>query len=154
MSSRPEDDEAIFARYPDVQITRDNIAHYRGLSERRLLINRCQDCGSWIYPHRPLCPNCWSWSVQPQQVSGLGRVYMFTMLHQLRDPATMIYAPMPVAAVELVEQEGLRYLSRIVNCESREIAHGMPVQLTWIELEGIFWPAFEPFNQDGRFGHG
>jgi len=107
-----------------------------GLSERRLLINRCDDCGTWIYPHRPLCPNCWSWSVQPKEVSGLGRVYMFTLLHQLRDPKAMIYEPMPVAAVELVEQDGLRYLSRIVHCKEQEIEHGMRVQLTWIEVDG------------------
>lgn len=152
--SASEDEETIFVRYPDIHITRDNIAHYRGLAERRLLINRCDDCGTWIYPHRPLCPNCWSWSVRPTEVSGLGRVYMFTRLHQLRDPEAMIYAPMPVAAVELVEQDGLRYLSRIVHCPPGAIEHGMPVQLTWIEESGKFWPAFEPFNRDGRFSDG
>lgn len=144
------DDLAIFERYPDVQINRDNIAHYHALAEGRLVINRCGDCGHWIYPHRPLCPECWSWNVAPREVSGLGRVFMFTLLNQLRDPGSLILEPVPVAAVELVEQDGLRYLSRIVNCPVEAIAHDMPVQLTWIDIGGKRWPAFEPFRNGGQ----
>jgi hypothetical protein len=43
-------DDEVFERFPDVLITHDNIEHYRGLLQRRLLINRCDDCGYWIYP--------------------------------------------------------------------------------------------------------
>jgi uncharacterized protein len=139
------DDLAVFEAFPDIHITRDNITHYRGLIGRRLTINRCGDCRTWIYPHRPMCPQCWSWNVNPREVSGLGRVYMFTRLHQLRDPAAQVYEPIPVAAVELVEQQGLRYLSRIVGCAADEIVHDMPVELTWIDIDGRDWPAFRPF---------
>ena len=138
---------ATFAAYPDIHLTPDNIAHYEALGERRLVFNRCGDCGHWIIASRPLCPQCWSWNVSPREVSGLGRVFMFTLLYQLRDPASHIPEPMPVAAVELVEQDGLRYLARIVNCPLEVISHDMPVQLTWIDLpDGSTWPAFEPFR--------
>jgi uncharacterized OB-fold protein len=142
----PIDDFSVFELYPDIQITHDNIEHYRALAERRLVINRCNDCGYWIYPHRPLCPECWSWNVEPRDISGHGTVFMFTLLHQLRDPNSFIHEPVNVAAVELVEQKGLRYLARIVNCAPDEITHDMPVQLTWIEIDGKEWPAFEPMR--------
>jgi len=148
----PIDDFTVFELYPDIQLTKDNVEHYRALAEGRFVINRCGHCGHWIYPHRPLCPECWSWDVKPQEPSGYGRIFMFTLLHQLRDPQSHIMEPVNVAAVELVEQARLRYLARIVNCAPGDIVHDMPVRLTWIEIGGKEWPAFEPVHPAG--GHG
>lgn len=148
----PVDDFRVFELYPDIQITHDNVEHYRALAQRRLVINRCRNCERWIYPHRPMCPECWSWDVAPQEISGFGRVFMFTLLYQLRDPTSMISGPVNVAAVELIEQKGLRYLARIVNCAAEEIEHDMPVRLTWIEMGELEWPAFEPVANAGGQG--
>jgi uncharacterized protein len=145
----PIDDYTVFELYPEIQITHDNIEHYRALAERRLVINRCGDCGYWIYPHRPMCPECWSWNVKAEEVSGQGTVFMFTLLYQLRDPRSMIHEPVNVAAVELSEQKGLRYLARIVNCAPEDIAHDMPVRLVWLEDGNLEWPAFEPMPPSG-----
>jgi uncharacterized OB-fold protein len=142
--SEPLTDREVFDRFPNVAINRDNLEHYRALAAGRLLINRCQHCGYWIYPHRPLCPECFSWDVAPTQVSGRGRVFTFTLLQQLRDPNAFIAEPVVTAAVELEEQAGLRYLARIVNCPVEALALDMPVSLTWIEEGGGLWPAFEP----------
>ncbi|CAN7623861.1 zinc ribbon domain-containing protein [Phenylobacterium sp. LjRoot225] len=145
MSPRPPlSDHEVFDLFPNVMISRDNIEHYRALAEGRLLINRCDDCGHWIYPHRPLCPECFSWKVRPTQVSGRGRVFTFTRLQQLRDPDAFLAEPVTAAAVELEEQAGLRYLARIVNCPRDQIALDMPVSLTWLEEAGRLMPAFEP----------
>ncbi|WP_285019906.1 OB-fold domain-containing protein [Novosphingobium sp. fls2-241-R2A-195] len=140
------DDLAVFAYFHDVHVDRDNIAHYRGLMRSRLLVNRCNECGHWIYPHRPLCPECLSFSVEPAEVSGLGRLHMWTLIHQSRDPDKPLAAPLLAAAIELVEQPGLRYLSRVVGCPPERLRHDMPVQLTWIEEEGRRWPAFTPLE--------
>jgi len=143
MAGEP-DDLAVFAQFHDVHIDRDNIAHYRGLMGGRLLINRCQDCGHWIYPHRPLCPQCLSWNVLASEVSGRGRLYMHTSILQSRDPDNPVLEPVCVAAVELAEQPGLRYLSRVVHCPPEALQHDMPLRLIWITIEGRQWPAFEP----------
>ncbi len=138
------DDFEVFDAYPDEMIDHDNIDHYRALTARRLVIRHCQDCGYWVYPHRPICPECLSWNVPFEEISGRGRIFMETRLHQLRDPKAQIYEPLVAAAVELDERPGLRYLARIVNCDLDEIALDMPVTLTWIEEDGSTWPAFEP----------
>ena len=144
IAGEPADDD-VFAHFHDVLIDRDNIAHYRALMQGRLVINRCRDCGHWIYPHRPLCPQCLSWAVEPAEVSGKGTLYMNTVIYQSRDPDNPLFEPVVVAAVELAEQKGLRYLSRIVNCPPEALAHDMPLRLTWIEQDdGRRWPAFEP----------
>ena len=137
-------DAEVFAAFPGVLIDRDNIAHYRGLLAGRLLINQCARCSYWVYPHRPLCPRCLSWELTPTEVSGRGKVFMFTFIHQERDPSQSLREPSIAAAVELAEQGGLRYLARIVNCPMSQITLDMPVRLTWIERDGGKRPAFEP----------
>lgn len=146
-SDKSLSDHEVFALFPNVMITHDNIAHYRGLATGHLLINRCQDCGYWIYPHRPLCPQCLSWNVAPTEVSGQGHVFMFTVIHQSRDPHTPPAEPIVPAAVELLEQAGLRYLARIVNCPREQILLDMPVSLTWMRDGARLMPAFEPATQ-------
>ena len=144
MSATVPSDDEVFAAFPGVQIDRDNVAHYRGLLQGRLLINRCAGCGWWIYPHRPLCPQCLSWQVTPQPVSGRGTVFMYTLIHQERDPEGQPRAPVIAAAVELAEQRGLRYLARIVHCPPERLALDMAVSLCWIDDGGRRMPAFEP----------
>lgn len=138
-------DAEVLARFPHVLIDQDNIEHYRGLLERRLLINRCQICGYWVYPHRPMCPKCWSDNVAATQVCGEGAVYMFTLLHQGRTiPGVDYSTPHPIAAIELQEQKGLRYLATIINCPNEAISIGMTVRLAWLERSGAPSPAFVP----------
>jgi uncharacterized OB-fold protein len=152
MTSTPPRDEDVFANFHDVHIDRDNIEHYCGLMQRRLLINQCGDCGHWIYPHRPMCPACLSWNVTPTEVSGRGKLYMYTLLQQSRDPDAPLDAPLQIAAIELVEQAGLRYLSQVVDCPLEALQHDMPVELTWLEHGGRHWPAFRPVG--GEAGRG
>lgn len=137
-------DAAVFDAWPSVPIDRDNIEHYRGLLTGRLLINRCADCGYWVYPHRPLCPQCLSWALAPTEVSGAGHVHMFTLIHQERDPGSTLDRPLITAAIELAEQPGLRYLAPVVHCEVEEVRPDMPVRLVWIRRGEYPAPAFEP----------
>lgn len=144
MSELAPSDDDVFAHFHDVHIDRDNIEHYRGLMSGRLLINQCRDCARWVYPHRPLCPQCRSWNVRPTEVSGRGTLYMYTVIYQSRDVNAPLQQPVVTAAIELNEQKGLRYLARIVHCPHEALRVDMPVKLTWIQEQGRIWPAFEP----------
>jgi uncharacterized protein len=149
-------DDDVFKKFPDVLITYDNIEHYRGLLQRRLLINRCDDCSHWIYPHRPLCPQCWSWSVTPTEVSGRGHVHLFTEIKHTRanDQAGQRQGAVVLIGVELAEQPGLRYLSTVDGIAFADLRHDMPVELTWTERDGLAVPAFRPAtqNEEARVG--
>ena len=104
----PISDAAVFDRFADIHIHHDNIEHYRALAEGRLVINRCGDCGHWIYPHRPLCPECWSWNVTPREVSGLGRVSLFTLLPLLSGEGRGHHGDILKEATRLAEAGQLR----------------------------------------------
>jgi len=136
-------DEEVFAAFPDAMLTRDNIEYFRGLMQRKVLINRCDDCGYWIYPHRPLCPECWSRNITPTEISGKGTVYQFTILYQGR-PIPGFEYPHLLGGIEIAEQEGVRYLGPIVNIAHEDVREGMPVELIWMDIPGGPVAAFQP----------
>jgi len=150
-------DEEVFERFDNVLITHDNVEHYRGLLQQKLLVNHCEDCGYWIYPHRPLCPRCWSWSVTPTEVSGRGRVHLLTRIQQARvnDAAgRKLGDAIVLVAVELAEQQGLRYLSTVDGVAFEDLRHDMEVELTWVERGDRLVPAFRPVwtKEEARIG--
>jgi uncharacterized OB-fold protein len=137
-------DADLVAGYAPLTVDRDTAEFYRGWLARELRPNRCADCGHWHHPPRPMCPECWSWNVEPTAVSGRGTIYLLILLHQGPPAPGVDYSagPYPVAAVELEEQAGLRITSTIVDTPPHELSIGQAVELTWIERNGLPFPAF------------
>ncbi len=53
--------------------------------------------------------------------------------------------PYVIGLVELVEQDGLRLTTNIVNCPPERLAIGMPLQVTFEILnDDVALPLFEP----------
>jgi uncharacterized protein len=115
-------DVEVLNHFPAAPIDHDNIAYYRGLLERRLLINHCADCGQWSQPPRGMCPSCWSDSVVPEPISGSGTIHLLILLHQGPLADGVDYTPAyPVAVIELAEQPGLRLTATL---EAAAVAEG------------------------------
>jgi uncharacterized OB-fold protein len=146
-------DTELLERFPDTWINHDNKEFYRGWLQRRLLLNRCADCGSWQHPPKPVCRSCWSTNVVASEVSGRGTVHLLIRLHQGPPAPGVDYAtPLPVATVELEEQVGLRYTSGVVNCAPDQLRIGLPVRLTWVDRYDAPYPVFEPRPEEGGGG--
>jgi uncharacterized OB-fold protein len=140
------DDAAVLRRFAGEPVDQDSIAHYRGLLQRRLMLNRCAGCGEWHHPPRPVCPACWSCDVRPTEVLGAGRIFLLTFL------AASDNSPRhPVATVDLDEQVGLRYTATIEGTgQQGEVRIGDRVVLTWIERGSTAVPAFRVSDLDER----
>ena len=135
-------DEEVLAKYPDISMDHESKNFWKGFLQKRLLINRCQDCGNYIHLPRPMCPKCWSEKVAPTEVSGKGTLHLLYLLHQ--EGSGTPENPYPMASVELVEQERLRMTATLVNCARKDMHVGMPVELIWIDYKGAPIPAFQP----------
>jgi uncharacterized OB-fold protein len=134
------DDATVLRLFAGQPVDQDTIAHYRGLLQRRLLLNRCNDCSEWHHPPRPLCPRCWSFDVSPTEVSGSGTIVLLTFLDRGEQQA-----PHPVATVDLDEQRGLRFTATIRGQATPDTARvGDRVQLVWIATGSGSVPAFAP----------
>jgi uncharacterized protein len=142
MSDNPSNDELV-QLFPGEPITHDNAAHYRGRLRGELLVNRCQDCGIWHAPPKPVCPDCWSVRIAPTPVSGNGTVFMRIFLHQGPPAPGVDYShPYPVVTVELDEQPGLRFTSTVVDAGNDDIRIGERVRLAWRDRSGSPMPVF------------
>ena len=144
--SQSLDDAELVKRFPYARIDHDSKHLYRGWLERRLLINRCDDCHHFHHPPKPICPSCWCSSLTPTEVGGEGVIHLAMFLHQGPPAPDVDYAkhPHPVVTVELSDQEGLRFTSTIVNCPLPEVRIGLPVELAWVDRFGAPFPVFRP----------
>ena len=103
---------------------------------------RCQDCGTWIHPWSPRCPNCLSKNLSPEPVSGDATVHGFTINYQPWIPG--LDPPYVIAIVEFPEQVGLRLTTGIVGCEPGDVRVGMAVHVVFDNYEDVWLPFFEP----------
>jgi uncharacterized OB-fold protein len=131
---------------PAPQVDDDNRAFWTGGRDGELRINRCGDCGFYIHPPTPRCPQCLSERVAPEPVSGRGHVYTFTVNQRAWAPGLDV--PYVIAIVELEEQHGLRLMTNIVGCPPDAVTVDMPVQVEFREQGDAFAPVFRPRDDD------
>jgi uncharacterized OB-fold protein len=97
-------------------------------TEGRLLLRRCDACGTVIWYPRPICPSCHSTDTSWTDASGMGTVYSFTVVRRgVGRFATAV--PYVFAYVELAE--GPRVMTNVVDCDPETVYIGMPVELVF-----------------------
>lgn len=118
---------------------------WTGLRERRLDLQRCTDCGRHVFYPRGLCPGCWSRNLEWETVSGLGRLYAFTIVQQAMVGGFEDEVPYIVGLVEL--DEGPRMMARIVGVapDPRVVGVGMALRIDFEDAtDEITLPVFRP----------
>ncbi|MGD9798341.1 MAG: Zn-ribbon domain-containing OB-fold protein [Acidimicrobiia bacterium] len=137
---------AAFAATPPLPQADDLTAFYwAGANEHRLLILRCNACGSYIHEPRAWCRFCLSTDLAPAEVSGRGRLDTFTIPMQPSHPYFMARVPYNLAIVELVEQPGLKLVSSVVDCEEQDLRVGMPLRVVFRAVaDDVTLPYFTP----------
>ncbi|MGH7766842.1 MAG: Zn-ribbon domain-containing OB-fold protein [Candidatus Binatia bacterium] len=112
----------------------------------KLIMQRCEDCGSWVWCPRPACVECGGEKLEWTQLSGRGRVFAFTVIREVVGRALRGFAsdiPYVTAWVDL--EEGPRICSNIVGGSIDKVTIGMPVEVVFeAAAEGIFLPKFRP----------
>ena len=111
--------------------------------EGTFLIKRCRSCGRAHYYPRPFCPHCWSEEVDWEEASGRATVYTYSVVYQNDLPPFGERVPYVAAVVDL--EEGPRAMTNVVDCEPDALEVGMPVEVTFRELNEEFTvPVFKP----------
>jgi len=121
----------------------DTQAFWDGCLQDQLLLQRCSACHVFRHPPRPVCPACLSDRFSWDRASGYGTVYTFVVVRRALGRGWEERIPYVVAVVEL--DEGAHFLTNIVNVEPEAVAIGMPVEVTFAELDGTTkLPVFQP----------
>jgi len=97
-----------------------------GLSEGEVRLQRCDDCGRWVFYPRSHCNHCLSEALSWHTVSGEGTLYTFTIARQPTSPHFADDLPQHLAVVEL--EEGVRLTTTLVNVADEDIRIGMALK--------------------------
>jgi len=111
-------------------------------ADGKLRICHCQDCGRYVHPPLPSCPNCWGDNMKFDPVSGKGTVFTFTINRYQWFPN--MPPPYVIADVELAEQAGLKILSNIVDIAPEDVKIGMKVSVKFEHVGDTYVPLFAP----------
>jgi uncharacterized OB-fold protein len=117
-------------------------AYWDGAARGELVIQRCGDCGHWIHFPEPACPSCGSERLGFEPVSGVGTIETFSVIHRSFVPEFADRTPYVIAWIALPEQAGLRVFANVTDCEPREVAIGMPVEVCFEQRDGRAVPNF------------
>ena len=126
---------------PVPAVTELSRSHWEGCQRGELLVQRCEDCGHYVFTPEVACTACLSDSLAWVPSSGLGVLYSFTVIYRPQRPEFEV--PYVGAIVEL--EEGWHMLSNLVQCELNAIEVGMPVEVCFVPRgENILLPMFKP----------
>jgi uncharacterized OB-fold protein len=128
---------------PQPQIGDASAPFWEGTRSRRLRIQRCADCGRWVWYPRTACTGCLSPELRWTEISGGGTVYAVSVHFRPGVPEMKDRTPYAVALADL--DEGVRMLSNVVNCAPDAVHVGQRVIASWEPLDaGYNLLVFEP----------
>ena len=115
--------------------------HWEGCQAGVLRVQRCRDCGHFVFIPQPLCTRCQSEALEWVASTGCGSVYSYTVVH--RPPRPAFAVPYVIAIVEL--EEGWHMLTTLVDVAPADVRVGLPVEVTFRPMsEEISLPYFRP----------
>jgi uncharacterized OB-fold protein len=112
--------------------TRDNAEFWAATRRGELRFQRCTACGLFRHYPRPVCPRCLSREFSWEPSSGRGRVYTWTIVRGPTLPA--FAAKVPYNVVDVLMDEGVHFVSEVLDCPPEAIHAGM-------EVEAVLVPA-------------
>jgi uncharacterized protein len=124
-------------------------AFWQATAEHRLSAARCSSCGELTMPPDITCPRCSSSDPRFEfvPVSGNGRVRSWTVARQSFLPGFDEELPFVLVDVELVEQDELRLIGRLVDglgAVERGLHVGAEVSAAFEDIApGVSIPAFQ-----------
>ena len=104
-----------------------------GIEAGKLRIQRCLECRRHVFYPRSICPNCMG-SLEWVDAAGTGTVHSFTVVHRAPAEEYRSEVPYTVALIDL--DEGVRMMSRLVDCDPSQVRIGAAVEVQFRELGG------------------
>lgn len=126
---------------PDIE----DLTHpfWDAVQQDQLVVQRCADCGAWVWHPRAWCSACYGPNLAWTPVTGRGEVWTYSVVHYAPVPGYADAVPYVLATVRLAE--GPQLMTNVVGCDWRAVAIGMPVEVCFEAREGGFKvPQFRP----------
>ena len=117
----------------------DTKGFWEGCKRHELMIQRCKECDTSRFSPRPMCPECNSTNAEWIKVSGRGNIYSWIVVrdssHRPVHPGLVKDRPYVVVLVELLDADGIRLISNLVDCNPEDVKMGMSVEVVLTILQ-------------------
>jgi hypothetical protein len=131
----------VFAPTPDA----DDRYFWDGVAERKLLLQKCSACGQLRQPPSVMCGACNALEWETLEACGRAKVYSWILSRHPTEPDAA-----PRIAVLLDLEEGVRFVSNLVEIDIDEVRFGMDVDLVFIDYGAQILPQFRPVSGEAR----
>jgi uncharacterized OB-fold protein len=116
---------------------------WKAAADHRLVLPRCNRTGQYFFPPERCVPGTDSTDWGYVESGGRGTVYTFSVVH--RPVSSDFEAPYVLAVVDL--DEGVPVLTNIVECAPEAVRVGMPVEVTFLDVDGGSLPVYRPVTE-------
>lgn len=124
------------------RITADTLPFWNACAEHKLVFQKCSDCGHVRWPAALICPECLSKRFSWIESKGRGKIYSYVVFHRAFHPTLSNQLPYIVASVDLAE--GVRLLTDIINCDTRDVDCEKEVEVQYIDVgNSVVLPLFQ-----------
>ena len=104
---------------------------WNAVKQRKLVFQRCKECGQWLHPPRPMCHKCRSFDLEWVESTGKGKIYSYVVF--TREVHPLYRVPFEVVLVEM-DDEKVRFVSNMVDTDPDELYIGMPVEVEFVDI--------------------
>lgn len=130
---------ALPAPQPDI----DDAPLWAAYREKRMVFQKCGECGKFRHPPMPTCPQCLSDTVEWAEPVGPAILFTYTITHVAPHPQMTGHTPYNIAIVDFPESDHVRLITNIVDSEPTPDDIGGPVSPVWEPVtEGSWVPRF------------
>ncbi|WP_010677616.1 Zn-ribbon domain-containing OB-fold protein [Bacillus timonensis] len=111
------------------------------VARQEFILQKCKDCGEWVFYPRSHCPHCLSNQLEWTPASGKGKLKTWSIVHRPGHPAWAAVAPYALGVVEL--EEGPTMLTHLLVDPNQEFKIGLPLKVKYIKINEEWLPFFE-----------
>jgi len=109
---------------------------WEAVKQKRLVFQRCTECGEFLHPPRPMCHKCHSYDLEWVESTSKGKIYSWVVFTREVNPLYRV--PFEVVLVEM-EEKGVRFISNMAEGNPEDIYMGMPVEVVFVDINDE-WP--------------
>jgi uncharacterized OB-fold protein len=109
---------------------------WEAVKQKRLVFQRCTQCGEFLHPPRPMCHKCHSYDLEWVESTGKGKIYSWVVFTREVNPLYRV--PFEVVLVEM-EEKGVRFVSNMAEGKPEDLYFGMPVEVVFVDVNDK-WP--------------
>ena len=109
---------------------------WEAVKQKRLVFQRCKECGEFLHPPRPMCHKCHSYDLEWVESTGKGKIYSWVVF--TREVHPLYRVPFEVVVVEM-EEKGVRFISNMAEGNPEDLNIGMPVEVVFVDINDE-WP--------------